>query len=137
MRIKINKYLRNIGINENTYWVMKDKVEGDPRYEEDEDGFVEAETWNLNITLAMMNYSYLCYFREHCLKAYPCDLTFEKWKEYIDKMIEAFELILTDKDELNINELGMEEFKIQSKRRNKKISFGLKLYVKYFNALWW
>lgn len=34
MRIKINKYLRNIGINENTYWVMKDKVEGDPRYEE-------------------------------------------------------------------------------------------------------
>lgn len=135
--MKINKYLRNIGIDENTYWVIKDKVAGDFRYEEDEDGFIEAETWNLNITLAMMNYSYLCYFREHCLKSYPCDLTFEKWKEYIDKMIEAFELILTDKDEPNISELGIEQFKIQSKRRNKRINFGLRLYAKYFNDLWW
>lgn len=137
MRIKINKYLRNIGINENTYWVIKDKVEGDFRYEEDEDGFVEAETWNLNITLAMMNYSYLCYFREHCLKGCPCTLTFEKWKEYIDKMIDAFELIITDKDEPDICKVGNEEFKRLSKRRNKRINFGLRLYVKYFNDLWW
>lgn len=71
MKVKINKYLRNIGINENTYWIMSEDHDGDSRYKEDEDGFINAETWNLNTTLAMINYSYLCYFREHCMHAYP------------------------------------------------------------------
>lgn len=136
MRIKINKYLRDIGINEENYWILNEKS-GDPRYEEDEDGFIEAETWELNTTLAMMNYSYLCYFREHCLHSYPIGLTFEKWQEYIDKMIEAFKLIIVEGNNLDTKELGAEEFRIQSKRRNKKINFGLRLYAKYFNNLWW
>lgn len=134
--MRINKYLRDIGINEENYWILTEKG-GDPRYEEDEDGFIEAETWELNTTLAMINYSYLCYFREHCLHSYPIGLTFEKWQEYIDKMIEAFKLIIIEGNNLDTNELGAEEFRIQSKRRNKKINFGLRLYAKYFNNLWW
>ena len=98
MKVQINKYLRNIGINEKNYWVIAEDHGNDTRYKEDEEGFINAETWNLSTTLAMINYSYLCYFREHCLYAYPSNLTFEKWQEYIDKMIKAFELILKRDD---------------------------------------
>lgn len=136
MKVKINKYLRNIGINENTYWIMSENHDGDSRYKEDEDGFINAETWNLNTTLAMINYSYLCYFREHCMYAYPADLTFEKWQEYVDKMIKAFELMLKEDDYWDLAKSNEENIKI-SKNIQKQIKFGLRLFAKYFNSLWW
>lgn len=55
-------------------------------------------------------------------------MTFEKWKEIIDKMIEAFRLQI-DLDE-NINN-------IDSKNRKKKINYGMRLFIKYYNHLWW
>lgn len=139
MKVKLNKYLRDIGINEENYWILNEKVEGDPNYEEDEDGFIKAESFCLNTTLAMINYSYLCYFREHCLRGYPLNLTFEEWKKYIDKMIEAFKLIITEEkdEERDIKKLTKEEFKVQLKKRQRKINSGLRLYAKYFNHLWW
>lgn len=87
----------------------------------------------------MINYSYLCYFREHCLCGYPLNLTFEEWKRYIDKMIEAFKLIITEEkdEERDIKKLTKEEFKVQLKKRQRKINSGLRLYSKYFNHLWW
>lgn len=136
MKVKINKYLRNIGINENTYWIMSEDHEGDSRYKEDEDGFINAETWNLNTTLAMINYSYLCYFREHCLHGYPANLTFEKWKEYIDKMIKAFELMLKEDDYWDLSKSNEENIRV-SKNIHKQIKFGLGLFTKYFCDLWW
>lgn len=136
MRVKINKYLKNLGITEDTYWVIADDHGEDTRYEEDEDGIVDAETWNLNTTLAMIIYSYLCYFRDHCLHAYPCGLTFEKWKEYLNKMIKAFELMIVEDDTWNLP-ISTEEKKQISKNRNKQINFGLRLFTKYFNDLWW
>lgn len=45
MKVKLNKYLRDIGINEENYWILNEKVEGDPNYEEDEDGFIKAESF--------------------------------------------------------------------------------------------
>ena len=73
--LQLNKYLRELGIDEN-YWLFKDKE--DDRYKPDEDGFVNAETFNLDATLSMIIYSYLCYFRDNCLVGSPGDMTFEK-----------------------------------------------------------
>lgn len=123
--LQLNKYLRELGIDEN-YWLFKDEKDG--RYKPDEDGFVNAETFNLDATLSMVIYSYLCYFRDNCLVGYPGSMTFEKWKEIIDKMIEAFRLQI-DLDE-NINN-------INSKNKQKKINYGMRLFIKYYNHLWW
>ena len=122
--LQLNKYLRELGIDEN-YWLFKDEEDG--RYKPDEDGFVNAETFNLDATLSMVIYSYLCYFRDNCLVGHPGSMTFEKWKEIIDKMIEAFRLQI-DLDE-NINN-------IDSKNRRKKINYGMRLFIKYYNCLW-
>lgn len=123
--LQLNKYLRELGIDEN-YWLFKDEEDG--RYKPDEDGFINAETFNLDATLSMVIYSYLCYFRDNCLVGYPGSMTFEKWKEIIDKMIEAFRLQI-DLDE-NINN-------IDSKNKQKKINYGMRLFIKYYNHLWW
>lgn len=123
--LQLNKYLRELGIDEN-YWLFKDEENG--RYKPDEDGFVNAETFNLDATLSMVIYSYLCYFRDNCLVGHPGSMTFEKWKEIIDKMIEAFRLQI-DLDE-NINN-------IDSKNKQKKINYGMRLFIKYYNHLWW
>ena len=123
--LQLNKYLRELGIDEN-YWLFKDEEDG--RYKPDEDGFVNAETFNLDATLSMVIYSYLCYFRDNCLVGHPGSMTFEKWKEIIDRMIEAFRLQI-DLDE-NINN-------IDSKNKQKKINYGMRLFIKYYNHLWW
>ena len=54
--VQLNKYLREIGIDEN-YWLFK-KNQNDSRYEPDEEGFIPAEYFNLNTTLAMIIYSF-------------------------------------------------------------------------------
>lgn len=122
--LQLNKYLRELGIDEN-YWLFKDEENG--RYKPDEDGFVNAETFNLDATLSMIIYSYLCYFRDNCLVGYPGSMTFEKWKEIIDKMIEAFKLQL---------ELDGKIY-LPSKNKRKKINYGMRLFIKYYNDLWW
>lgn len=122
--LQLNKYLRELGIDEN-YWLFKDEEDG--RYKPDEDGFVNAETFNLDATLSMIIYSYLCYFRDNCLVGYPGSMTFEKWKEIIDKMIEAFKLQL---------ELDGKIY-LPSKNKRKKINYGMRLFIKYYNDLWW
>ena len=121
--LQLNKYLRELGIDEK-YWLFENK--NDDRYRPDEDGFVNAETFNLDMTLSMIIYSYLCYFRDNCLVGNPGGMTFEKWKEIIDKMIEAFKLQIEND---NYNEI--------SKNRQKKINYGMKLFIKYYNHLWW
>ena len=136
-KIGFNKYLEKIGITEDNYWAYNDEAKDtDPRYQPDEDGFIEADAWNLNTTLAMINYSYLCYFRDHCLHCYPPNISFEQWKHYIDAMIKAFELILVENDDDYYTKTPEERTQI-SKNRWKQIRFGLRLYAKYFCDLWW
>lgn len=123
--IKLNKYLQELGIDEN-YWLFNKENNEDPRYEEDEEGFKDAEFFSLDISLSLYIYSHLCYFRDHCLVGMPVGMEFEEWKSIIDKMIEAFKLIIiSDTDAL------------ESKKRNHKINRGLKLFAKYFRDLWY
>lgn len=124
-----NKYLKEIGIDED-FWLFKDAKSGDNRYKPDQDGFVPAEFWNLDGTFAMYIYSHLCYFKEHCNVGYPGNLTPEKWNEILDKMITAFRLLVEEDKIVDYNS-------IKSKNREKKIAYGLKLFAKYFRALWY
>lgn len=124
--LQLNKYLREVGIDEN-YWLFKSQ--NDARYEPDEEGFIAAEYWNLDATLAMIIYSSLRYFKDHCNYVHPGGMTQEQWDRYLNDMIVAFEL-LVKKENYNLT-------KIQSKNKEKKIKYGLRLFAKYFNSLWY
>ena len=124
-----NKYLKEIGIDEN-FWLFKDAKSGDERFMPDEDGFVSAEFWNLDGTFAMYIYSHLCYFRDHCNIGCPGGMTEEQWDKCLNDMITAFRLLVEEDKITNYKS-------IKSKNREKKIKYGLRLFAKYFRALWY
>ena len=125
--LKPNKYLRAIGIDEN-FWLFKDTKYGDDRYKKDEDGFVNAEFWNLDSTFAMYIYSHLCYFKENCNVGHPGNMTWKQWNKCLDDMITAFRL-LVEEDKIT-------DYKsVQSKNREKKINYGLRLFAKHMRSL--
>lgn len=127
--LKLNRYLREIGIDED-FWLFSDaRKKADSRFEEDEEGFISAEFWNLDSTLAMYIYSHLCYFRDYCNHGHPGYMTAEQWNKCLNDMITGFRLLI-QKDETEYNS-------IQSKNREKKIKYGLRLFAKYFSALWY
>ena len=124
--LQLNKYLRELGIDENFYLFDEKMKQLDCRYKEDEDGFVPAECWNLDTTFAMYIYSHLCYFRDNCNYGYPGNLSKEQWDNILNKMIEGFRLLITRKED-----------DIPSKTKEKKIKYGIRLFAKYFSALWY
>ena len=126
--LQLNKYLKELGIDEN-YWLFRDKQLNDNRYKPDEDGFIPAEFWNLDSTLAMYIYSHLCYFRDNCNVGHPGNMSEDKWNKILDDMITAFKL-LREKDETDYHS-------IESKNRQKKIRYGLRLFIKYLYDLWY
>lgn len=126
--LQLNKYLKELGIDEN-YWLFRDKQLNDNRYKPNEDGFIPAEFWNLDSTLAMYIYSHLCYFRDNCNVGHPGNMSEEKWNKILDDMITAFKLLI-EKDETDYHS-------IESKNRQKKIRYGLRLFIKYLYDLWY
>lgn len=130
--LKYNKYLKELGIKEDSFPFAI--VEGDNRYIEDQDGFRDCEFFNMDATLAMIIYSYLCYFRDNCLVSYPSYMEPEEWHIIVDKMIEAFKLYIVEDEDCLLHD--DKERKIISKNRNKKINYGMKLFIKYFGHLW-
>ena len=121
--IQLNKYLREIGIDED-YWLFRN-VDGDKRYLQDEEGFVPIEFWDLDVTLAIYIYSHLCYFRDHYNNGYPSGMTEQQWNKCLDDMITAFKLLIQN------------DSNYKSKNRNKKIKYGLRLFAKHFTDLWY
>lgn len=158
--LTLNKYLRELGIDENTWPFDEIKLNQDRknkhqhydgRYVE-EDGMVDAETFNLSTTLAMIIYSYLCYFRDGGLKwGYPVCFNFkngkelpkgqgyDRWCKIIDRMIESFRMLIKyDEEAPDILEYSdKERWKKDIVKYNKKINYGLRLFAKYFSDLWW
>lgn len=148
--LKLNKYIRELGWNENT-WPFNEIAENEKAREEgreyddryiEKDGFIDAESFELDIVLCLTIYSYLCYFRDNCMHGYPSyfekygDKAFDKWKEVINKMILGFKLHLEDEWE-KLRDLPEKERKQQSKNRHKKIKYGMKLFTDYLRCLWW
>lgn len=136
MILKPNKYLKQIGIDEN-YWLFNKDNQDDPRYVPDEDGFVDAEHFSLDTSISLYIYSQLCYFREYCIDySTPMGLTEKQWKDIVDTMIKAFELMIVE-NEVPIGYEDERTRKFRSKNKQKKINRGFKLFMDYYHALWY
>lgn len=136
MILKPNKYLKEIGIDEN-YWLFSKDNQDDNRYIPDEEGFVDAEHFSLDASLSLYIYSQLCYFREYCLVGHPMGMTFEEWQTKLDAMIEAFKLMIIEEDYSERWLLTEKEQKQLTKNKQKKINYGLRLFIKYYHSLWY
>lgn len=136
MILKPNKYLKELGIDEN-YWLFDKDNQGDPRYVPDEEGFVDAEHFSLDASLSLYIYSQLCYFRDYPLQCgTPCGMTHEKWVEIVEAMIEAFRLLIVEEEKDRWLLTKKEQHNL-SKNRQKKINYGLRMFIKYYNCLWY
>jgi hypothetical protein len=135
MILKPNKYLKEIGIDEN-YWLFNKDNQDDPRYVPDEEGFVDAEHFGLDATLSLYIYSQLCYFRDYPMTCgTPCGMTHEQWEGIVNSMIEAFKLMIVEDNESWT--LTDKERRYRSKNRRKKINHGLRMFIKYYHSLWY
>ncbi len=87
------------------------------------------DTWSLDITIAEFILPRLKLFKK-VVDCHPHDLnSMKEWHDILDKMIEAFYLIINRFSEL----LDVQEIRV----REEKISYGLDLFRKYYNHLWW
>ena len=135
--MKFNHYLEELGIKSTDFPFGNDDCLDDPRYKEDEEGFKNAEFWSLDFTMACYIYSHLCYFKDYCLVGYPAGLTGEKWEEILNKMIKAFKLYIEPDNNEDDLLLSNEQRRIKSKNKQKQITYGMKLFIKYFSNLWY
>ena len=137
MILKPNKYLKELGIDEN-YWLFSKSNQGDPRYVPDEEGFVDAEHFNLDTSLSLYIYSQLCYFRDYPMTCgTPMGMTHEQWENTVNAMIEAFRLLIIEEDFSDRWMMTDKQWKQQSKNKRKKINYGLRMFIKYYNNLWY
>lgn len=121
MNIKLNRYLRELGIDESNFYIKQ--MKGDERYIPDPDtGIPQSYTWEMSGALAMIIYTYLRQFKDTNRCAYPYGLTQEKWDEILDKMIKGFASIIKEEESHN------------ARKRQKR---ALSLFKEYFFALWW
>lgn len=126
------------------------------------------ELWNLDYTVAKFVLPRLIKFKENSLgfPGYDEADTMDKWQDILQKMIIAFEYIVTDDDwwvddprydysdgihiEIDKNKKTLFHFRIddwakeiennrdtEQDRRNEAIKEGLELFSKYFRHLWW
>ena len=118
MILKPNRYLKELGIDEN-YWLFNKSNQDDSRYVPDEEGFVDAEHFNLDTSLSLYIYSQLCYFRDYPMTCgTPCGLTHEKWEEIVNAMIEAFRLLIVEEDYSERWAMSEQEWKHKSKNKH-------------------
>lgn len=137
MILKPNRYLKELGIDEN-YWLFNKSNQDDSRYIPDEEGFVDAEHFNLDTSLSLYIYSQLCYFRDYPMTCgTPCGLTHEKWEEIVNAMIEAFRLLIVEEDYSERWTMSEQEWRHKSKNKQKKINYGLRMFIKYYSNLWY
>lgn len=126
------------------------------------------ELWNLDYTVAKFVLPRLVKFKENSLgfPGYDEADTMDKWQDVLQKMITAFEYIVTDDDwwvddprydysdgihiEIDKDKKTLFHFRIddwakeiennrdtEQDRRNEAIKEGLELFSKYFRHLWW
>lgn len=150
--MKLNKYLRELGLDEKT-WPFDEirhnqrKKDAGKKYDDryiEHDGFINAETFNLDFTLACIIYSYLCYFRDNCTQiSIPVyflfqngkEITTEKaqarWLRVLNQMITGFRLYI------QLDELDYGYTDPRYKEIDRKIKLGLRQFAKYFAFLNW
>lgn len=126
------------------------------------------ELWNLDYAVAKFVLPRLIKFKENSLgfPGYDEADTMDKWQDILQKMITAFEYIVTDDDwwvddprydysdgihiEIDKDKKTLFHFRIddwakeiennrdtEQDRQNEAIKEGLELFSKYFRHLWW
>lgn len=126
------------------------------------------ELWNLDYTIAKFVLPRLIKFKKNSLgfPGYDEADTMDKWQDILQKMITAFEYIITDDDwwvdnprydysdgihiEIDKDKKTLFHVRIddwakeiennrdtEQDRRNEAIKEGLELFSKYFRHLWW
>ena len=124
--MKIYHYEKELGLNERMLFWEEDQMLDDDRQDfwkeqKEKYGFDEREVWSLYYRIALFIYPRLKMYSE--IQSRPIGMTNEQWKEILDQMLTAFEIII--KDEIN-------------KDSNEKIvRKGLKRFFKYFLYLWY
>lgn len=101
----------------------------------DKEGFSEIEFFSLDYSLALYIYGRLRYFQDNCLYGCPNGMTQKEWENILGKMIKAFKLYCTRED--NDILFSEQEKKARSKNRQKQINYGMRLFIKYFQCLWY
>lgn len=115
--IKLNRYLRDLGIDEKNFYFSRD----DKRYIPDEDtGIPDSHLWDMSGALAMIIYTYLMRYKEYKRMGYPAFTTEDKWESILDDMIKGFASIIKGEE---------------SKRAFKKQKRALALFKTYFFSL--
>jgi hypothetical protein len=95
-------------------------------------GWSDDETWCLDTTIAKFVLPRLKRFREiDC--GYPGGLKEKEWETILDKMIFSFEQIVSEDSDKRLD--GETDGQYQDRR--SRIREGLKLFGKWFQALWW
>lgn len=89
-------------------------------------GFDDSETWSLTCTISKFILPRLKLFKAVSMGTTPINLSKEDWKEILNKMIYAFEIIPRDNETWNFTD-----------EERIKIDEGLDLFRQYFFALWW
>lgn len=87
----------------------------------EECGVDDTETWSLDVTLAHYILPRLKMYRQIAFNTIDAP----ELQSDVDKMIEAFELIVSEE---NYN---------PTEEQNKKVQDGLDLFAKNYRALWW
>lgn len=95
------------------------------RKQREESGFDDTEIWNLDWTLMEFMIPRLKLFREKCA-GMPCGIPeLKHWHMILDRIIEGFELYMA-------NWTTIEELKYNQ----RKFDIAMKLFSKWFGALW-
>ena len=89
-------------------------------------GFDDTELWNLDITILEFIIPRLKAFREMERWGTPCNISMQTWNTILDRIIEGFELYLDDEW---TNRAQLENI-------HKKFKIAMKLFAKWFGALW-
>lgn len=141
----LNKYLREIGYNENSYpFSEKDKV--------DKEGFKVSEFFSLDTSMTLYLYSQISYFRENiAIKVTPsCFLSpddtndsknigHKKWLKMIDKILYGLKLNCAT-EEVQLKLLNKENGIIDSDdyiKIRKSFKKSMTLLTEYWDCFWW
>lgn len=89
-------------------------------------GWSDADTWNLDVTMARFIHPRLVRFKE-LNNGYPGDITWEEWNEILDDMIYAMEICSDDDFTKYMGDNEVWE----------RVERGTEYLGEYFRALWW
>lgn len=142
-----NKYLKELGYKKDDFPFKKE----DERYNLDkEHGVVEAQTWNLHMTMILELYTYMRFFQEHLMhKGIPAFFVEKyengkfvkvpngekKWYDIIQQIVDGLKAYIIAENDFQY--ACTDEEKAQRDKLHKQFDGAWKLLGEYMGCLWW